>query len=318
MKKFILLSLLLLSSVFCNGQTFTDYWLLPTNIKVCDYDGTTASYKFISETLHADTMQMGYPFIDGYGYLTSGMKYFNDPTRPNNGIVPYDSLFYSNTYSTNGNVVFPFVYDKSQSDARYKPLSYIPSWSEITGKPSLFSGAYADLTGKPSLFSGSYLDLTNKPSLFSGSYTDLTNKPTIPTNTNQLTNGSGFLTSEVDGSVTNEIELPSQTGNSGRTLLTNGTSVSWGKKQETFSGTTNGSGNYTVTFANAYSVAPNIQANIVGGTALQRSIITSITTTGFTVIVVSQNTNTLLGIINLVSSTSIVTGANIDVLITEK
>jgi hypothetical protein len=30
---------------------------------------------------------------------------------------------------------------------------------------------------------------------FSGSYTDLTNQPTIPTNTNQLTNGAGFITS---------------------------------------------------------------------------------------------------------------------------
>lgn len=30
---------------------------------------------------------------------------------------------------------------------------------------------------------------------FSGSYNDLSNKPTIPTNTNQLTNGAGFITS---------------------------------------------------------------------------------------------------------------------------
>lgn len=32
-------------------------------------------------------------------------------------------------------------------------------------------------------------------SSFSGSYNDLSNKPTIPTNTNQLTNGAGFITS---------------------------------------------------------------------------------------------------------------------------
>lgn len=29
----------------------------------------------------------------------------------------------------------------------------------------------------------------------SGSYDDLSNKPTIPTNTNELTNGAGFVTS---------------------------------------------------------------------------------------------------------------------------
>lgn len=61
----------------------------------------------------------------------------------------------------------------------------------------------------------------------SGSYTDLTNKPTIPTNTNQLTNGAGFLTAEVDGSITNEIELPSQTGQSGKILSTTGSVPQW-------------------------------------------------------------------------------------------
>lgn len=40
----------------------------------------------------------------------------------------------------------------------------------------------------------SYNDLTNQPSLFSGSYTDLTNKPTIPSDTGDLTNGAGFIT----------------------------------------------------------------------------------------------------------------------------
>ncbi len=49
----------------------------------------------------------------------------------------------------------------------------------------------------------------------------------FPTNLNEFTNGPGFLTAEIDGSVTNEIELPSQTGNSGKVLTTNGTSPSW-------------------------------------------------------------------------------------------
>lgn len=41
-------------------------------------------------------------------------------------------------------------------------------------------------------------------------------------------NGSAWVPgSEVDGSVTNEIELPSQTGNSGKYLTTNGSAVSW-------------------------------------------------------------------------------------------
>ena len=114
------------------------------------------------------------------------------------------------------------------------------SWSQITGKPTLFSGSYTDLTNKPVLFSGSYTDLTNKPTIpsLTGyatetfvttrgylttvgtiSYTDLSNKPTIPTNTNQLTNGAGFITST---------GIPSQSGNTGKYLTTDGTSVTWG------------------------------------------------------------------------------------------
>jgi hypothetical protein len=51
------------------------------------------------------------------------------------------------------------------------------------------------ILNKPVLFSGSYDDLANRPALFSGSYEDLSSKPTIPTNTNQLTNGANFITS---------------------------------------------------------------------------------------------------------------------------
>lgn len=62
----------------------------------------------------------------------------------------------------------------------------------------------------------------------------------------QAISSAGYLTSEVDGSTTNEIELPSQTGNSGKILTTNGSSVSWAtdagsiidKGSTTFSGIT--------------------------------------------------------------------------------
>lgn len=50
---------------------------------------------------------------------------------------------------------------------------------------------------------------------------------TFPINNTAFTNGAGYLTAEVDGSVTNEIELPSQAGNNGRVLGTNGTTASW-------------------------------------------------------------------------------------------
>jgi hypothetical protein len=52
----------------------------------------------------------------------------------------------------------------------------------------------------------------------SGSYTDLSSKPTIPTAVSSLTNDLGFITST---------GIPSQTGNGGKYLTTDGSNVSW-------------------------------------------------------------------------------------------
>ena len=176
--------------------------------------------------------------------------------------------------------------------------------------------------------------------------------------------GYAPLASEVDGSVTNEIELPSQTGQSGKYLTTNGTATSWvtpgaatitltgdvtgsgtsgitttlsntgvtagtyglltvdakgrvtgGKRQETYSGTTDGSGNYAVTFGTSYPVAPNIQANPIGGSTELFLKIVSVSTTGFTVNVFQRATVLSLA---LSTATTAVSGQAVDVLITQK
>lgn len=85
------------------------------------------------------------------------------------------------------------------------------------------------------------------------------------------------------------------------------------KRQETYSGTTTGSGTYTVTFGTAFSVAPNVQANLINGSDTQSSRTTSISTTGFTVLI--RNRTDVLG---LLPSYANVTGATVDVLVTEK
>lgn len=89
------------------------------------------------------------------------------------------------------------------------------------------------------------------------------------------------------------------------------------KKQETYSGTTNASGVYTQTFPVAYSVAPNIQANIVGG-ANNQVVTMTVTTTGFTCTVVQRSAVTVLGLEVLLAGTTPVNAAKVDVLITEK
>lgn len=63
------------------------------------------------------------------------------------------------------------------------------AWENVTGKPTFALVAT----------SGKYSDLSEKPNFalvaISGRYSDLSGLPTIPTNTNQLINGAGFVTS---------------------------------------------------------------------------------------------------------------------------
>ena len=62
---------------------------------------------------------------------------------------------------------------------------------------------------------GSTVTLSNNGgsvTVFDGDYANLTNIPSIPTLTSDLTNDSGFLTTEIDGSITNEIQTLSQNG----------------------------------------------------------------------------------------------------------
>lgn len=134
---------------------------------------------------------------------------------------------------------------------------------------------------------------------------------------------AGTVTSIVAGTglsggtitATGTISLPNTgtAGTYGRVTTDAQGRVTAGKRMETYSGTTDGSGSYTVTFGTSYSAAPNIQANIIGATDTQTSRITNISTTGFTVLV--RNRTDTLG---LLPSYSNVSGASVDVLITEK
>lgn len=213
----------------------------------------------------------------------------------------------------------------------FKAIGYIPDWSEITGKPSFFNGDYNSLTNRPNLAlyylasnpSGyissvpaqTWASITGKPAFApvstSGSYNDLINQPTIP----NYTAGTGI--SVISSTISNT--APDQTvvlsGSNG--ITTSGTypnfTVAKTKRQETYSGSTNASGNYTVTFGTAYSSAPNIQANIIGGTNTNLIKISSVSTTGFTVNVVTR-----VDVIGLLPTYNNVNGASVDVLTTEK
>lgn len=140
-----------------------------------------------------------------------------------------------------------------------------------------------------------------------------------------LSAGSGVSIS--GGTITNTApESTTITAGNRMTVTKSGSSytVAATKRQETYSGTTDASGNYTVTFSTAYSVAPNIQCQVIAGTTETFLRVTSITATGFTINVYTRGivsslpvigvlTNTLLG-----ATTTPLSAANVDVLITEK
>jgi hypothetical protein len=77
-------------------------------------------------------------------------------------------------------------------DADSDPTNELQDWSNLPGIPANID-----------------IDATDD---FSGDYNDLTNQPTIPTNVSAFTNDAGYLTTEVDGSVTNELQTISRAG----------------------------------------------------------------------------------------------------------
>lgn len=88
---------------------------------------------------------------------------------------------------TGGDVDLSNYYTKTQVDDLIDDVD--PSWSNISGKPTFATVAT------------------------SGSYNDLSNKPTIPTNTNQLTNGAGYITGITKSMVTTALGYTPPTTN---------------------------------------------------------------------------------------------------------
>lgn len=85
------------------------------------------------------------------------------------------------------------------------------------------------------------------------------------------------------------------------------------KKQETFTGTTAGSGTYTVVYGTAYSVEPNVMISQRGGTPTNTLVLTSSSTTGFTI-----TANNRIEVLGLLPTYPTLNGAVVNVVVTEK
>jgi len=179
------------------------------------------------------------------------------------------------------------------------PAAQVQSdWTAVSGlgvilnKPTLFNGAYSSLTGIPSTFA---------PSAHNQAWSTITSTPTTL---------SGYGITDPVALTSGSYANPSWITSLAYSKLTGAPTI---KRQETYSGTSNGSGVYSVTFGTAYSVAPNIQVSLNNGTDTQTWRVTSITTTGFSVLVRNR-----VDVIGLLPTYANVSGAALDVLITEK
>lgn len=237
-----------------------------------------------------------------YSFFQNNDSIYNLEWQYNDPGFTVQILYYPMKFYDNRAVHFMLksVYLDSVPNQSGAPNNYL--WRASNGEIRMRSGSVLLSTDTVSLsarLNSKFAFPSGNTSQYIRGDGSLSSFPAIPTNTNQLTNGSGFIDNTYYSA--------------GTGISISGGVISRSKKQETFSGTTNSSGNYTVTFGAAYSVAPNIQANIIGGTNTNLIKITSVSTTGFTVNVVNRT-----DVVGLLPSYANVNGAAVDVLITEK
>jgi hypothetical protein len=177
------------------------------------------------------------------------------------------------------------------------------------------AAARAAIGAGTSNFSGDYPDLSNKPTNLS----QFTNGPgyvtaaTAPvTSVNGSTGAVTLNAASVGAAADSHTHTASQISDSttiGRSLLTATDQAAvksiagipdaqvnsdWSatsgvsqilNKPATYTGTTNGSGIYSVTYGSAYSSKPKVLFAVEGGTNKDTSLLTSTTTTGFSILV---------------------------------
>lgn len=85
------------------------------------------------------------------------------------------------------------------------------------------------------------------------------------------------------------------------------------KRQEIYTGTTAGAGTYTVTYSTPYSVEPNVIISQRGGTPTNTLVLSSSSTTGFTV-----TANNRVEVLGLLPTYPTLNGAVVNVIVTEK
>ena len=157
--------------------------------------------------------------------------------------------------------------------------------------PALFSGAYSALTGIPATFA---------PSVHNQGWGTITGTPTTL---------AGYGITDAASSAALAAKFNTPTGTAQQYVRGDGVlaTLPVAKRIETYAGTTNASGQITVTYSTAFPTVPVVQPP---APALANQVWTTIssTTTGFTMQLNQRNTVTLLSVEVLLGATVPVSG----------
>lgn len=132
-----------------------------------------------------------------------------------------------------------------------------------------------------------------------------------------ITNLQTALDSKANTSALSSYATTASLSNYATTTVLNNALVGM-RKVETFLGTTDALGNYTITFANTYTTPPDVQPQIVGGLFSQFVRIVSVSNTQAVIQAAQRSTATLLGLEVLLGATTAITGASISVQVTAR
>lgn len=191
---------------------------------------------------------------------------------------------------------------------------------------SNFDGTYSGLTGQPTNLN----QFTNGPGFITSTTAPVTSVNTLTGTVTITASGIGAAAS----SHTHTASQISDSTTTGRAILTatNSTAVNtllgiaaqvnsdWSastgiaqilNKPAKYTGTTNGSGIYTVTYGSAYGSKPMIVFAVEGGTNKDTALLTSTTTTGFSILVERRS-----DVLGLLPTYAIVSGATVNVIVT--